>query len=137
MFKIVKELTAWWPVKVYEPDPENPGKFAMNEFEAEFLILDRDQVRKNIEIRQGILDEMRDAKKDSEVRAAQDKMDAQLEKEVQSVVRNWRNIVDENGVVFPFTNENLLFLHNRDTTRDAFNVAYTEAIDSEKAREKN
>lgn len=134
MFKMVKTLTTWWPVKVYEPDPIKPGTFAEFSFEVEFEILDREELKKNQDARNAVLETAEtdtSAKKLEEIQAALDAMEI---KAFQRVVRNWRQVVDDNDQPLPFTNENFLEALKRDHIREGINVAYAEAIDSGKAR---
>ncbi|OJF90630.1 hypothetical protein AX761_23310 [Rhizobium sp. 58] len=132
MFKMVKTLTAWWPVKVYEPDPEKPGQFVEFAFEAEFEILDRNDVKRNADERAVIFAEAEQTGADFD--AIQQRLEALELKIFQRTIRNWRGIVDDKDEVFPFTNENFLTAWSRTHIREGFGAAYAEAIDTGKAR---
>lgn len=134
MFKMVKTLTAWWPVKVYEPDPEKPGQFVEHSFEIEFEILDRDQVDEHARQRAAIFDDAEGEPSPERLREIERKLDERQTKEFQRCVRNWRGVLDDEGNVFPFTNENLLVALKRNNIREGILVAYREAVDTGKAR---
>lgn len=137
MFRMVKTLTAWWPVKVYEPDLETPGTFAESTFDIEFEILDRNEVKRNNDARNAIFAEAEASTSDNKLEEAQQKLEELELKIFQRVVRNWRGVIDDNDEVFPFTNENFLVLWARTHIREGISAAYAEAIDTGKARLKN
>lgn len=137
MFKLVKTLTAWWPVKVYEPDPENPGKFVSFEFQAEFEILDREEVGKNEAARAAVFAEFEGATGDNRLRELQQKLDDLQTREFLRVMRNWRGVVDDNDQPLTFTEQAFLEALKRNHVREAISVAYAEAIDTGKARQGN
>lgn len=137
MFKLVKTLTAWWPVKVFEPDPENPGKFVSFEFQAEFEILDREEVGKNEAARAAVFAEFEGAAGDDRLRELQRKLDDLQTREFLRVMRNWRGVVDDNDQPLTFTEQGLLQALKRNHVREAISVAYAEAIDTGKARQGN
>lgn len=134
MFKLVKTMTAWWPVKVYEPDPERPGKFAEHTFEIEFEILDRAQAEELARERDAILDVVKDSTGGENLRELERRLEEHNTKSFQRSIRNWRGVLDDDGNVLPFTNESLLLALKRNSVREAINAAYAEAIDSGKAR---
>ncbi|SOC41558.1 hypothetical protein SAMN05892877_1093 [Rhizobium subbaraonis] len=136
MFKIVKTLTTWWPVKVFEPDPdpENVGKFAEYSFDIQFEILDRDQSDELTRERNAILDIVKDSTAEDKLRELERRLEEHNIKSFQRTIRNWRGVLDDDGKAFPFTNENLLIALKRNSFREAVNAAYAEAIDSGKAR---
>lgn len=134
MFKMVKTLTAWWPVKVYEPDPEKPGKFVEQSFEIEFEILDRDQVEEHARQRAAIFDDAEGEPTPERLREIERRLAEHQTKEFQCCVRNWRGVVDDGGNVFPFSNENLLTALKHNSIREGILAAYGEAIDTGKAR---
>lgn len=134
MFRMVKTLTTWWPVKVYEPSPEKPGTFAEYEFEIEMEILDRDVVKFNQAARDAILAEAEGEVSDKVLKSVTAKLDQHELQVFHRVFRNWRGVVDETGEVLPFSTEMFLQALKRNHFREAINVAYAEAIDSGKAR---
>lgn len=134
MFKMVKTLTAWWPVKVYEPAPDKAGTFAEHSFEIEFEIIDRDQVETHARQRAAIFDDADGQPSAVQLREIERKLEEQQIKEFQRCIRNWRGVLDDAGEVFPFTNENLLIALRRNSIREGIRVAYGEAVDTGKAR---
>ncbi len=137
MFKLVKTLTTWWPVKVYEPDPENPGSFLPFEFEAEFEILDRDEVKKNQQDRAALFVEYEAETGEQRLAELQDKLDALQERDFLRVVRNWRGVVDDSEKPVLFSEQMLLQALKRNHVREGIAAAYAEAIDTGKARQGN
>ena len=134
MFKLVKTLTAWWPVKVYEPDPEKPGTFVASEFEVEFEILDRDQVKKNQQERADLFAEYENETGDRRLAELQEKLDALQERDFLRVVRNWRGVVDDSDRPLLFSEQVFCAALKRNHVREAISAAYAEAIDTGKAR---
>lgn len=137
MFKLVKTLTAWWPVTVYEPDPENPGKFVSFEFEAEFEILDRDQVAQNEADRSALFAEFEGETGDNRLKELEEKLDALQTRDFLRVMRNWRKVVDDSEQPLIFSEQALLQALKRNHVREGISVAYAEAIDTGKARQGN
>lgn len=137
MFKLVKTLTTWWPVKVYVPDPENPGTFQSFEFEAELEILDRDEVKKNKQERDGLLAAYSADPTESKLTELEEKLEALQDRTILRVVRNWRGIIDDDDKPLLFSEQMLLQALKRDGVREGINVAYAEAIDTGKARQGN
>lgn len=137
MFKLVKTLTAWWPVTVYEPDPEQPGQFVPFTFEAEFEILDRDEVQKNEDARAAVFAAFEGATGEDRLKELQRQLDALQEKEFIRVVRNWRGVVDEHDKPLIFSEQALLLAIKRNHVREGIAAAYAEAIDTGKARQGN
>ncbi|WP_455270304.1 hypothetical protein [Rhizobium herbae] len=134
MFKMVKTLTTWWPVTVYEPDPEKPGTFASFNFEIEFEILDRNEIDRNAEQRAAIFAEAEKDGSDIKLEDMQKRLDDLELKVYQRAVRNWRGVVDDNDAVLLFTNENFLLAWSRNHIREGIAAAYGEAINTGKAR---
>ena len=134
MFKMVKTLTTWWPVTVYEPDPEKPGTFASFNFEIEFEILDRNEIERNAELRAAIFVEAEKDGSNQKLEDVQKQLDDLELKVYQRAVRNWRGVVDDNDAVLLFTNENFLMAWSRNHIREGIAAAYAEAIDTGKAR---
>jgi len=134
MFKMVKTLTTWWPVTIFEPSADKPGTFEEFSFDIEFEIIDRDEQKANADARAAIFAEGVADTSEANLRLMQTKLDAQQLKEFQRVVRNWRGIVDDKEKSFPFTDKNLLEMMKRDHIREGINAAYSDAIATGKAR---
>ena len=137
MFKLVKTLTTWWPVKVYEPDPENPGTFVSFEFQAEFEILDREQVARNEAARAAVFAKFDGATGDDRLRDLQRELDDLQTAEFLRVMRNWRGVIDDDNQPLTFSEQALIAALNRNHVREGISVAYSEAIDTGKARQGN
>lgn len=134
MFKLVPNLTCWWPVKVSEPDPNKPGKFIEHTFEAELQILDRDESQKADEQRRAMLKQAADDPSDENLAKVEKLLEAHDQMAFRRVLRNWRGLIDENDQPIPFTDETFVAVMKHDRVRRALNVAYQEAITGDKAR---
>ncbi|WP_421579129.1 hypothetical protein [Shinella sp. M31] len=137
MFVLVETLTTWWPVKVYEPDPERPGKFVAQEFEVEFEILDDDAVKAQREARAAVLEAASADTSENGLAQTQQKLDELDRHYFLRIVRNWRQVVDEGKKPVVFTEQIFLQALKRAHIREAIVHAYNEAIDTGKARLKN
>lgn len=132
MFKFVETLTFWWPVKVLEPDPANPGRLVEQEFEALFELPDPDLKKARADRRKTILQKIADAKTADDVEAAQAELDAYEEQVALETVKDWRKIIDQNDKPVPFG----LFpkIYRNDRVKAAIARAYLDAISEDKAR---
>lgn len=134
MFKVVPNLTFWWPVKVLEPDPERPGKLVTQEFEAEFKLLDREEAKASAEKRRQIMARVSPDLDEETLKAIADELDAHDKAAVRRVLVDWRDVVDGKGQPIPFEDQTFNALYNMDRVRAALNRAYAEAISEDKAR---
>lgn len=134
MFKVVPNLTFWWPVKVLEPDPERPGKLIEQEFEAEFRLLDRKETKASAETRRQIMARLSPDLDEASLKAIADELEAHDEGTVRRVLVNWRKVVDDKGNPIAFDEKTFAALYDMDRVRAAFNRAYGEAIAEDKAR---
>lgn len=134
MFKVVPNLTFWWPVKVLEPDPDKPGKLAEATFEAEFKLLDRAEAKASAEARRQIMARFSPDLDEAALKALADELDAHDKAAVRRVLVNWREVVDGKGNPIPFEDQSFAALYDMDRVRAAFNRAYAEAISEDKAR---
>lgn len=137
MFKLVKTLTTWWPVKVYEPDPEKPGTFFEQEFEIEFEILDDDAVKVHRDARTAILEAATADTSENGLAETTQKLEDLDRSHFLRICRNWRQVVDDDKEPVIFTEQILLQALKRAHVREGIIVAYNEAIDTGKARLKN
>lgn len=87
-FVSVKNCVYWWPVPVRRPDFENPGKIVVDEFEAQFRLLDDEQAK-----------EM--GKEAAAVRTQEGRV-AHERKWLSTIVANWRGMNNEDGSPTPF-----------------------------------
>jgi hypothetical protein len=134
MFKVVPNLTFWWPVKVLEPDPEQPGKLIEQEFQAEFKLLDRNEAKASAEARRQIMARVSPDLDEAALKAVADELEAHDKRAVRQVLVDWRNVVDSKGQPIPFEDQSFAALYNMDRVRAALNRAYAEAISEDKAR---
>lgn len=142
MFKIVPQLTAWWPVTVLEPDNDNPGTLKEFTFEAEFVIRGRDEMKPYHQEKNGLMRQLPtgdDILKDrAAAEAKADKVAAKLEahdlKMFHLMVKNWRGVFDEKDNPLPFTAETFNLALNQERIRAGLNKAYDEATSNDKAR---
>lgn len=142
MFKLVKNLTAWWPVTVLTPDDENPGTLKEEAFEAQFLILGREERKTLQDERDALIAELPKSEdflqdfaaataKGKEIAA---KIEAHDREMFHRIVRCWRGVVGENKKTIEFSSEMLDMALGRDDIRAGFNEAYQEATSNDKAR---
>ncbi len=134
MFKVVPNLTFWWPVKVLEPDPEQPGKLAEREFEAEFKLLDDKEAKASAEARRLIVARFSPDLDDKGLQAVTDELEAHDKAALRRVLTDWRNIVDMGGKPIPFDDQAFAAAYNMYRVRTALNRAYKEAISEDQAR---
>lgn len=137
MFKLVKTLTTWWPVKVYEPDPEKPGTFQEFSFEVELEILGREEVKANRKDREELLATYAADPSEANLAVLEEKLEALQERIFLRTVKNWRGIIDDDKNPLVFSEQMLLQALNRNHVREGIDVAYSEAIDTGKARQGN
>ncbi len=145
MFKLVSNLTCWWPVKVMEPDPDKPGKYIERQFEAEFIVLDREESQRIDDLRAELLkafekaverteDGKAPADVEAKLKAAQAELDAYDINAFRRVLKNWRGISDDGDQPFRFTEENFAIAMRHERIRVGLNRAYQEAISQDRAR---
>lgn len=133
MFKVKKNLTCWWPVKVKEPDPEKPGEILESEFEVEFAIPGRAERKRLSDEREALLKSLRDADEPEAAAAIGEQLEAFGEHRYREAILNWRGIEGDAGV-FEYSLANLELLLDSDYVRRALDAAYTEAVTLDKAR---
>jgi hypothetical protein len=144
MFKVVKNLTTWWPVKVLEPDNDHPGKLVERVFQAEFLIRGREEAKALQEERNALLKQLPNsddylkeyaaaAEKADEIGA---KIDAHDRNVFHQSIKNWKDVVHEGDdeTPIPFTPDALDMVLNLDRARVGLAQAYEEAVSNDKAR---
>lgn len=137
MFKLVDSLTFWWPVKVAEPDPSNPGKTVEHVFEAEFEIISNAEGKVSAKLRAAIVAEIGPEMTDEAFEAVQSRLEDHDLGAMRRLLKNWRKITSEDGTPIPFTPENLAAVWGHRRVQVALVRAYDEAITGEKGRLKN
>lgn len=122
-FVLIEKHLFWWPVTVSLPDPECPGAVMEQSFEALFLALPRDEA---IE-----MDAAYAALKTREEREAHE-YDL-----LRRVVRDWKDVVDENNAVVAYSEAMLDKALQFAWVRTGFYRAYAQAMSGEAAKAKN
>jgi hypothetical protein len=122
-FTLSKSHLYWWPVTVRLPDPENPGQIVEQVLRVQFEPRSRDQ---QLEAQEAAakLTNLRDI-------IAHDIAEA------RAVVRNWDDVIGEDGQLVPFTPENLELALQQPWFRKAVQVALAESMNGEEARRGN
>ncbi|SCB18518.1 hypothetical protein [Rhizobium lusitanum] len=142
MFKLIENLTAWWPVKVLEPDNDNPGSLKEETFEVEFVIRSREETKAHDKQRTELLKQLPvadDYRKDQAGATAKaEKIGAKVEahdrKMDHLVIKNWRGVFDAKENPVPFSAAALDMALNHERIRVGINRAYDEAVSNDKAR---
>ncbi len=142
MFKVVKNLAAWWPVAVLEPDDQNPGVLVERQFQAQFVIRSREEAKALQEQRNALTRQLPGSAefladyhaataKAEEINAA---IEAHDRKVFHLNITNWRDVVDYDETPLPFSSEALDMALNLDRVRVGLVNAYDEAVSNDKAR---
>lgn len=122
-FVLSKSHLYWWPVTVRIPDPENPGKIVEQVLRVQFEPRSRDQ----------LLEAQEAAAKLTNLRD----IIAHEISEARAVVRNWDEVIGEDGQLVPFTHENLELALQQPWFRKGVQVALAESMNGEEARRGN
>lgn len=130
MFILKDQITAWWPVKVNEPDEKSAGRTIARKFEVLFTLLDQDEANAQDEARAELLNGDGDPR--DIIRAVQ-AFDAET---WADRITDWRGIFDEAKKEVPFDREILLRALKRPLIQVAIARAYQEMASGE-ARRKN
>lgn len=130
MFVLKDQITAWWPVKVNEPDPKSAGRFIEHKFEVEFTVLDQDAANARDEARAELLHGDGEAK---DIVKAIQAFDAET---IADRVSDWRSVFDADKKEVPFSREMLLTALKRPHIYAALMRAYQEMASGE-VRRKN
>ncbi|MGO8079905.1 hypothetical protein [Rhizobium leguminosarum] len=134
MFKLVHNLTVWWPVNVIEPDPDKPGSYVEHTFDVELEILDRDYATNRDKMRGELLKSAEKNPSEENLKHVQAELEEFDTASFTRVIKNWRGVVDEKEKVIPFTNETFAAALKLERIRIGLNRAYQEAISQDKAR---
>ncbi|MGO6954162.1 hypothetical protein ACC740_05520 [Rhizobium ruizarguesonis] len=134
MFKLVHNLTVWWPVNVIEPDPDKPGSYVEHTFDVELEILDRDYATNRDKMRGELLKSAEKDPSEENLKHVQAELEEFDTASFTRVIKNWRGVVDEKEKVIAFTNETFAAALKLERIRIGLNRAYQEAISQDKAR---
>lgn len=130
MFILQDEIKVWWPVKVKVPDEKSLGRFIEHTFDAEFLLIDRDQANARDDQRAELLSSDGDPK--DIVRALQ----AFDDETYCQIVSDWKGVLDKQKREVPFSHALLIQALKQPLVRAAFERAYAELTSGE-VRRKN
>ena len=134
MFIFSEKLTFWWPVKVLEPSPDDPGTKVEGEFEAMFELMSPEDQKTAAHERMAILKEITPDLSEYEIDALQKKLDAHNLKTISKVLKNWRGLGISPTEELPFSEAALKRVYGHARYRNALTRAYLEATDDDKAR---
>ncbi|WP_085025594.1 phage tail assembly chaperone [Ensifer aridi] len=135
MFKLSKSFTFPWPVKVLEPDQNNPGKLLEHEFAAQFLLIDREEAAANDRKRLEIVMRSREETDPAKLRTIMDELAEHDRASIKRVLCGWdERLCDESGKPIPFDEVNLREVMKHARVEAALARAYSEAISEDKAR---
>ena len=122
-FILSKSHCYWWPVTVKAPDPENAGEIISQKLLVQFE------------------PKTRAAQLEAQEAAAQltslREIIAHDIAEARSVIRNWTDVIGDDGQLVPFTPENLELALQQPWFRKAVQTALTESMNGEEARRGN
>ncbi len=134
MFKLSREITFPWPVKVIEPDPSKAGRLIEHVFEATFAIVDPEISRARGDERKAILARMLDDTPIDELKAIQEELDEHDFSTLKTYLRGWSKIADDDGRPIPFNDDTLREVYAHARVKNALVRAYQEALSEDKAR---
>lgn len=120
MFKLVKERTAWWPVKWMVPS-EDGGKGQQVSIELQFRIKSVDELVEVLKFA-----ERMNAGEDAA--ADETRLSEAMASAFSPMIADWRGVGDETGVASPFDPEGLKLLFNMPGVFDATLRAYRSCV---------
>lgn len=124
----------WWPVKVIEPDPDNPGKMIEREFEALFEMLGPDETEVIAKNRKEIVAKLTVDLSPEEIEAIQEELEEHDREATHRVLKGWRGIEEAPGRPMPFDDVNFRYVYKHRRIRNALVAAYLDATNDDKAR---
>ncbi|MFN3313284.1 MAG: hypothetical protein ACK46Q_07440 [Hyphomonas sp.] len=119
-FKLSKTHRYWWPVKVRMPSPDVAGEFVEMELRLQFEPMPRDEA----------LAEQDQLSRNSQVR------DMAVHEEAQfiRVIKNWDDVIDDDGEIVPFSPDKLRIALQQSWFRASVSKALAESMHGEAAR---
>lgn len=133
-FKLKNTLQFPWPVKVWEPHPEKPGKLIEREFTGHFKLIDPETSRASDEARLAIVAEITPETTPDQVKDIQRRLDEHDREASLDVFTGWDGIEDEDGTPIKFSPESFDEVYRIPRVAAAIKRAYREAISEDKAR---
>ena len=134
MFVFSENPIFWWPCKVVEPDPANPGKLIEREFEALFEMLDPDEEKASRKLRNAIIAKITPELSEADMEKVQDELDLHDRTTTLQALKDWRRIVDGNKEPIPFNATTFAAVYKHRRVRNALIAGYLDATTGDKAR---
>lgn len=134
MFVFSENPTFWWPCKVVEPDPSNPGQLVEQEFEALFEMLDPDDEKAARKARNAIIAKITPELSEAEMEKVQDELDLHDRTTTLRALKDWRGVVDANNQPIPFNGVTFPAIYKHRRVRNALIAGYMDATTGDKAR---
>lgn len=128
MFILKDQITAWWPVKVNEPDEKSAGRFVEHKFEVLFTLIDQDQAIARDEARSALIKDDGDP---ADIIRALQAFDAET---FADRISDWRSVFNESKKEVPFSRDMLLLALKRPLIFAAIQRAYQEMASGELRR---
>lgn len=133
-FKVKNTLQFPWPVKVWEPHPEKPGKLIESEFIGHFRLIAPEKSRARDEVRLAIIAAITPESTIEETKDVQRRLDDHDREASLEVFCGWEGIEDEDGKPIAFSAAAFDELYRMPRVAAAIKRAYKEAISEDKAR---
>jgi hypothetical protein len=122
-FVLVERPTVWWPVTVRVPDPDQPGKLAVQRLKVQFVVRDRDEVLDRQEYYAALETE-------------RERIEAETA-DMAETICGWDGVVDGNGNPVPFSEEMLRAAWKKSWFRVGVYAAQAEVILGKEAQTGN
>ncbi len=119
-FTLSKSRRFWWPVKVRIPDPEQPGKVIEQVLRVQF----EPKSREALLVAQETASQLKTMRELTEHET----------REALAIVKNWDDVVGDDGQLIPFSPANLELALQESWFRKGINEALTESMNGEEAR---
>ena len=119
-FTLAKTYRFWWPVEVRMPDPDNPGRVVKQTLKIQFEPKPRDEVI--------AAQEHYDT-----LNTARERADHERE-QLLAVVKNWDDVVDEDGGAIAFSAEAFDQALQTSWFRTAVYAAYADCLNGNEVR---
>jgi len=119
-FTLSKSRRFWWPVKVRIPDPEQPGKVIEQVLRVQF----EPKSREALLVAQETAAQLKTMRELTEHET----------REALAIVKNWDDVVGDDGQLIPFSPANLELALQETWFRRGINEALSESMNGEEAR---
>ncbi len=133
-FTVKNTLQFPWPVKVWEPHPEKPGKLIEREFIGHFKLIDPEVSRAHDDTRRAIVDEITPETTAEEMKDIQRRVEEHDHATSLELFCGWDGIEDEEKQPITFSPEAFEEIYRMPRVAAAIKRAYREAVSEDKAR---